>query len=115
MSQPARSELIAKRGMYAPVFAALGDPTRLSLVAKLCRGPPCSISKLTEDTKLTRQAVTKHLRVLQQARLVHSTRAGRESIFAFNPEPIDAVKQYLDLVSKQWDDALDRLRSFVES
>jgi DNA-binding transcriptional ArsR family regulator len=115
MSRPGRSELIAKRGIYAPVFAALGDPTRLSLVAKLCGGAPCSISTLTEDTQLTRQAVTKHLRVLQQAHLVHSVRTGRESRFALNPEPIEAVKQYLDLVSKQWDDALDRLCTFVES
>jgi DNA-binding transcriptional ArsR family regulator len=114
MSRPARSELVAKRVVYAPVFAALGDPTRLSLVAKLCGGPPCSISKLTQDTKLTRQAVTKHLRVLERARLVQNTRAGRERHFAFNPEPIEAIKQYLDLVSAQWDDALARLRTFVE-
>jgi DNA-binding transcriptional ArsR family regulator len=112
MSRP--SELFAKRGVYAPIFAALGDPTRLSLVAKLCAGPPCSIAKLTEDTRLTRQAVTKHLRVLQQARLVRSARAGRESRFELNPGPIIASKHYLDLVSKQWDDALERLRNFVE-
>jgi DNA-binding transcriptional ArsR family regulator len=114
MSRPARSELAAKRRVFAPVFAALGDPTRLSLVAKLCSGPPCSISKLTEDTKLTRQAVTKHLRVLENARLVHSTRFGRESLFVFNPQPIEDIKKYLDLVSAQWDDALARLRVFVE-
>jgi DNA-binding transcriptional ArsR family regulator len=112
MSRP--SELFAKRGVYAPIFAALGDPTRLSLVAKLCAGPPCSIAKLTEDTRLTRQAVTKHLRVLQQARLVRSARAGRESRFELNPGPIVASKHYLELVSKQWDDALERLRDFVE-
>jgi DNA-binding transcriptional ArsR family regulator len=108
------SELHAKRAQYAPIFAALGDPTRLSVVAKLCTGPPCSITKLTEDTKLTRQAVTKHLRVLQRAHLVRSTRAGRESRFELNVEPIVASKNYLELVSKQWDDALERLRDFVE-
>src|SRR6202050_1993834 len=107
MSHP--SEIVAKRASYAPVFAALGDPTRLSLIAKLCGGPPCSISKLTEDTKLTRQAVTKHLRVLQKPRLVRSARMGRESQFAFNPEPIEALREYLDRVSRQWDDALERL------
>ena len=112
MSRP--SELFAKRGVYAPIFAALGDPTRLSLVAKLCAGPPCSIAKLTEDTRLTRQAVTKHLRVLQQARLVRSARAGRESRFELDPQPIAELKQYLDLASKQWDQALARLNSFVE-
>jgi len=114
MSRPARSELIAKGGDFAPIFAALGDPTRLSLLAKLCDGMPCSISKLTQDTKLTRQAITKHLKVLQQARLVQSTRTGRESRFAFNPKPIEAAQEYLDIVSRQWDDALDRLRTLVE-
>jgi DNA-binding transcriptional ArsR family regulator len=114
MSRSALNEA-AKRCAFAPVFAALGDPTRLSLVAKLCGGQPCSISQLTEDTQLTRQAITKHLRVLEHARIVHSTRQGRESRFAFNPEPIEDIKRYLDLVSEQWDDALARLRAFVES
>jgi DNA-binding transcriptional ArsR family regulator len=108
------SEIQAKRAAYAPIFAALGDPTRLSVVAKLASGPPRSITELTLDTRLTRQAVTKHLRVLQRARLVRNTRAGRESRFELNPEPILATKNYLDLVSKQWDDALARLKSFVE-
>ena len=112
MSHP--REIVSKRTSYAPVFAALGDPTRLSLIAKLARGVPCSISTLTEDTKLTRQAVTKHLRVLEQARLVRNRRDGRESRFALNPEPLDAARRYLALVSRRWDDALDRLRDFVE-
>jgi DNA-binding transcriptional ArsR family regulator len=115
MSHPARSGPAAQRRTFAPVFAALGDPTRLLLVAKLCGGPPCSISTLTQDTRLTRQAVTKHLRVLEHARIVHSTRTGRESRFAFNPDPIEDLKKYLALVSEQWDDALARLRTFVES
>jgi DNA-binding transcriptional ArsR family regulator len=96
------------------VFAALGDPTRLSLVARLCAGQPCSIATLTEDTRLTRQAVTKHLRVLERARLVRNSREGRESRFALNPEPLDAARQYLDLVSRHWDEALGRLKTFVE-
>jgi len=112
MSHP--SEIVSKRAGYAPVFAALGDPTRLSLIAKLARGAPCSISTLTEDTKLTRQAVTKHLRVLEHARLVRSRRRGRESRFALNPEPFEAAGRYLALVSRQWDDALERLKDFVE-
>jgi DNA-binding transcriptional ArsR family regulator len=112
MSRP--SELAAKRARYAPVFAALGDPTRLALLARLSGGDPCSIARLTGTTKLTRQAVTKHLKVLLDARLVHATRTGRESRFALNPEPIEDAKHYLDLVSKQWDDALGRLRAFVE-
>jgi len=108
------TNLASRRRSLAPVFAALGDPTRLSLVAKLCDGQPCSIAQLTQGSKLTRQAVTKHLRVLEQACLVHSARAGRESLYELNPEPIKDLKDYLRLVSEQWDKALQRLRSFVE-
>jgi DNA-binding transcriptional ArsR family regulator len=99
---------------YARVFAALGDETRLTLVAKLSRGQPNSISQLTEGSRLTRQAITKHLRVLQGARIVRSARAGRESRFAFDPEPITEIRNYLDFVSEQWDQALARLKSLVE-
>jgi DNA-binding transcriptional ArsR family regulator len=69
---------------------------------------------LTEGSRLTRQAITKHLRVLERAKLVHGVRAGRESRFEFDPEPISEIKKYLDLVSGQWDQALSRLKSFVE-
>ena len=103
-----------KRSAHAPVFDALGDKTRLSLVARLCRGQPRSISQLTAGSKLTRQAITKHLRVLEGAGVVHSVRSGRESLFEFDPEPMQEIKKYLDLVSEQWDQALSRLRSFVE-
>ena len=106
--------MTGKRLAYAPIFAALGDETRLSLVAKLCRGQPRSISQLTESSKLTRQAITKHLRVLESAEIVHSARAGRERLFEFDPEPIAEVKKYLELVSEQWDEALSRLRAHVE-
>jgi len=98
----------------ALVFAALGDTTRLSLVAKLCRGQPRSISQLTERSKLTRQAITKHLRVLESAGIVRSVHAGRESRFEFDVEPIAEVREYLDFVSEQWDQALSRLKAFVE-
>jgi len=70
---------------------------------------------LTEGTELTRQAVTKHLRVLEQARLVHGTHAGRQTLFASDPEPVHEMLEYLELVSKQWDGALARLKTFVES
>jgi DNA-binding transcriptional ArsR family regulator len=115
MSPRNRHPRAFKRQANAPVFAALGDPTRLALVAKLCRGQPYSISQLTEGSQLTRQAITKHLRILEGVGIVHSVRAGRESIYKFDPEPIEELKQYLDLVSKQWDEALNRLRAFVES
>ncbi len=114
MSRKGRNRATAPRQAYAPVFAALGDETRLALVRKLCGGEPRSISQLTRGSRLTRQAITKHLRVLERARLVRSTHAGRESLFALDPEPIEDLKRYLDLVSEQWDQALARLKAFVE-
>jgi DNA-binding transcriptional ArsR family regulator len=114
MSQKRRNRMAARMQARAPVFAALGDQTRLSLVAKLCAGQPCSISQLTQGSRLTRQAITKHLRVLESAGIVYSVRSGRESRFQFNREPIEGIKDYLDFVSEQWDQALSRLKSFVE-
>jgi DNA-binding transcriptional ArsR family regulator len=98
----------------ASLFAALGDETRLKLLVRLSNGEQHSIAQLTDTTKLTRQAVTKHLRVLERVRIVRCTRAGRESLFAFNPAPLDELRQYLELVSQRWDTALERLRSLVE-
>ena len=109
-----RSNLAAARRFHAPVFAALGDETRLSLVGKLCEDSPQSISELTQGSNLTRQAISKHLRVLQNAGLVESVRAGRESLYEFRPKAIDGIKTYLDHVSRQWDEALGRLKSLVE-
>ena len=114
MSHKRRSHAAVQRHARAPIFAALGDETRLALVAKLCRRQPYSISQLTHGSKLTRQAITKHLRVLERAGIVHSARTGRESRFEFDPEPIEGIRQYLDFVSEQWDQALSRLKSFVE-
>ena len=114
MLRKSRSSMTAKRRAHAPVFAALGDVTRLSLVAKLCGRRPYSISQLTQGSKLTRQAITKHLRVLESAGIVHSVRKGRESRFEFDPQPIEGIQQYLDFVSEQWDQALSRLKYFVE-
>jgi DNA-binding transcriptional ArsR family regulator len=98
----------------ASVFAALGDETRLSVLTRLANGRAQSISRLTADTNLTRQAVTKHLRVLAGAGVVRCVRVGRESQFALEPKPINDVRGYLERVSKQWDDALARLKSLVE-
>ncbi|HYE41920.1 MAG TPA: metalloregulator ArsR/SmtB family transcription factor [Caulobacteraceae bacterium] len=98
----------------APVFAALGDPTRLALLTRLSDGQPRSIAGLAADSHLTRQALTKHLRVLEGAGLVGSERSGRETRFAYRPEPVQDARAYLDRVSAQWDDALGRLKSFVE-
>ena len=109
-----RSGTAARRRHSAFVFAALGDETRLALVAKLATGRPRSISELTEGSRLTRQAITKHLRVLERAKIVHSVRAGRESRFAFDPEPMEEMRKYLDSVSEQWGESLGRLKAFVE-
>jgi len=98
----------------APVFAALGDPTRLALLTRLSRGSPCSIARLTRGSVITRQAITKHLRVLQGAGLVRGVRRGREALFKLEPEPLAEARRTLELISRQWDDALARLKSFVE-
>jgi DNA-binding transcriptional ArsR family regulator len=98
----------------APIFSALGDETRLSLLTKLGDGKPRSISQLAHGSHLTRQAITKHLRVLQKARIVRCSRSGRESRFVLDPRPIDDLRQFLDSVSAQWDEALARLKSYVE-
>lgn len=98
----------------AAVFAALGDLTRLSLVRTLSDGGQRSIASLSAGTSLTRQAVTKHLVVLEQAGLVSSRRNGRERTYAFRPQPVAAARTYLDQVSAHWHEALGRLRNLVE-
>jgi DNA-binding transcriptional ArsR family regulator len=114
MSRASRRGVAAKLPDYASVFAALGDETRLSIVAKLSQGQPCSISQLTVGSELTRQAVTKHLRVLEDVGLVHSTPSGRENLFELDTRPFKDINEYLEYVSGQWDQALSRLKSFVE-
>ena len=98
----------------ATVFAALGDETRLRLVSRLVSEGPQSITRLTAGARVTRQAVTKHLRVMEHARLVHSTRRGRESVWELDRQRLTEARQYLDQISAQWDDALARLKAFVE-
>ena len=98
----------------APIFAALGDETRLSLIARLCEEAPCSISELAEGSPITRQAITKHLRVLENAGIVRGEIAGRECIFKIEPKPLEEVRDYLERVAQQWDEALARLKKFVE-
>src|SRR5262245_60910356 len=114
MLQKQRSGLAARGRAQVPVFVAWGDETRLALVAKLSGGQPCSISQLTKGSKLTRQAITKHLRVLENVGIVHCVHVGRESLFEFDPTPIAEMREYLDFVSEQWDHALGRLKSFLE-
>ena len=104
----------AKLRAQAPVFAALGDETRLSLVARLSSGASLSITELTTGARVTRQAITKHLRVLEDAGLVRGVRRGRESLYQLSPEPLEEARRALNVISEQWDQALARLKAFVE-
>jgi DNA-binding transcriptional ArsR family regulator len=99
----------------APVFAALGDATRLRIVARLCLAGPQSIVRLTDGAKVTRQAVTKHLHALAEAGLVRSTREGRERIWEIDPQRLAVASRYLEQISKRWDETIERLRAFVET
>ena len=96
------------------MFAALGCVTRLELISRLSDGKEYSITALTDGLDLTRQAITKHLQVLQHAGIVNSQRVGRESRFTIRPGPITQAKDYLTRVSDQWDKAIARLRATVE-
>jgi DNA-binding transcriptional ArsR family regulator len=99
----------------APVFAALGDETRLQLVTRLCHEGPLSISRLSEGASMTRQAVTKHLGALEDAGLLTAERRGRERVYQLAPARLLAARRYLEQVSAQWDDAIERLRAHVEA
>lgn len=111
-AQPTAAAQLAEA---APVFAALGDATRLRIVARLCVDGPQSIVRLTDGTDVTRQAITKHLRALEEAGLVRSTRAGRERIWEIDPRRLTAATRALEQISTQWDATLERLRAFVET
>jgi DNA-binding transcriptional ArsR family regulator len=97
----------------APLFAALGDPTRLELVARLCNGGPQSIARLTDGLNLTRQAITKHLRVLAESGLVRGSRTGRESRWELEPRRLEVARGYLDLISQRWDKRLKALEKHL--
>lgn len=105
---------VGRLARTAPVFAALGDATRLQLVSRLRGEGPLSIARLTEGAAISRQAVTKHLKSLEHAGLVRSGRSGRESVWALDPARFSDARQYLDAVAAHWDDALNRLKAFVE-
>jgi DNA-binding transcriptional ArsR family regulator len=114
LPRPHRSRTSAALIGSASVFAALGDETRLRLVSRLCDDGPMSIAKLTTGFAVTRQAITKHLRVMEDAGLVRSTPHGRENVWQLEQRRLAEVRRYLQLISKEWDDTLGRLKSFVE-
>jgi DNA-binding transcriptional ArsR family regulator len=109
------SKVVAEPRGSAHLFAALGDTTRLRLVARLCDSGPMSISRLAAGSRITRQAITKHLRMMEDAGLVHSTRRGRERIWRLDRRRLREARRHLDLISRQWDDALGRLKAAVEA
>jgi len=98
----------------APVFAALGDPTRLAVVARLCTEGPLSTTRLSDGAAVSRQAITKHLEALAGAGLVRDARLGRERIWQLEPRRLDLARRELDRIGDQWDVAMDRLKAFVE-
>jgi DNA-binding transcriptional ArsR family regulator len=110
-----RSAAAARLHESAPVFAALGDPTRLRLVARLCAEGPLSITRLSEGAGVTRQAITKHLNALANAGLARNARNGRELIWELEPRRLEMARRCLDHISGQWDVALGRLKALVEN
>ena len=98
----------------APVFAALGDATRLRLVARLSGGRPQSITELSAGAAVTRQAITKHLHVLAEAGLVRGRKHGREQMWELNLRQVQEARRRLDLIAQQWDGALSRLKVMLE-
>jgi DNA-binding transcriptional ArsR family regulator len=108
------SARLRKPARVAPLFAALGDETRLSLVSRLSAGGSVSVTQLTAGSGVTRQAVSKHLAILAGAGLVRGTRRGRESLWRLEPSRLDDARRSLDHISRQWDQALGRLKIFVE-
>ncbi len=99
---------------FTPVFAALGDANRLALVHRLTVGEPRSIAQLAQGLGLTHQGVTKHLKVLEEAGLVRASKVGRERQYVGEPETLHAAQAYLSEVAALWDEALQRLKNFVE-
>jgi DNA-binding transcriptional ArsR family regulator len=115
MSAPRRPRPAGSSEKLAHVFAALGDPTRLKLVTMLCAGGALSIAQLTSTTEISRQGVTKHLRVLADAGVVRDLRQGRERLWQLEPARIAEASRSLEAIGQHWEAALGRLKRFVES
>ena len=99
----------------APMFAALGDPVRLAMLARLCKDGPLPTISLKQGVAGTRQGVTKHLQVLEGAGLISSDRVGRDREWQIRAQQLATARHYLDQISMQWDLRLERLRAFVEA
>lgn len=98
----------------APLFDALGDPNRLRIIVRLCDRGPSSTSQVTSAIPVTRQAASKHLRLLESVGLVTSARRGRERVWTVQTQSLASASDYLSQLSRRWDVAVDRLRAYVE-
>ena len=107
--------IVRSSDALAGVFAALGDPTRLRLVAVLCVGGAFSIAQLTASTDISRQGVTKHLQVLADAGVVRDVKRGRERLWQLEPGQIEEAKRTLEIIGREWELALGKLKAFAES
>lgn len=114
MSSEPRARAAAHAPDAATRFAALGDPTRLGLVTRLGNGSRYSLTQLAAGQAVTRQAISKHLRVLERAHIVRCQRRGREVLYALDPDALPDLRAWIDRLAAQWDQALARLKSFVE-
>jgi DNA-binding transcriptional ArsR family regulator len=110
---PARGEAALARS--ASLFAALGDPTRLHVLSRLSAEGPLSITRLAEDARVSRQAVTKHLAVLADAGVIRDSRHGRERVWELTPRRLEDARRALEAISARWDEALERLKELVEA
>jgi DNA-binding transcriptional ArsR family regulator len=108
------SRVEARVAEAAPLFAALGDPTRLALLQRLSADGPASISILADRFAMTRQGVTKHLHVLAAAGLIEGSRQGREHVWTLNPTRLAEGRRWLERIARRWDDALVRLKGHLE-
>jgi DNA-binding transcriptional ArsR family regulator len=111
---PGKQVALTRVIKIAPAFAALGDPIRLAIFARLCGDGPLPTVKLKQDTKLSRQGLTKHLWILSDAGLVRSDRVGRDRSWRIETDQLSKARAYLDQISAQWDVRLERLRTLVE-
>ena len=113
---PPRADKVPRKAAtnLASVFFALGDKTRLQLIAVLCAGGAFSIAQLTANTDVSRQAVTRHLQMLADAGLVKDLKIGRERLWQFEPAAMEEARHSLEMIGRQWEQTLGRLKASLE-
>lgn len=95
------------------VFRAVADPTRRAILDRL-RAGPAPVNALAADFEQSRPAISKHLRVLRQARLVHEERVGRERLYQLDPAPLQQVAGWIEGYRAFWLRSLDNLKRLLE-